>query len=348
MSEMSKENVNILNNRRILMDYRDLIGKRGSVRAIPAEVFQANLPLFAEQLSQVDYHFSYSEEQLRKSWKKLCSYKNSDFFTASQTRPGIELCEHFFPNFFSIKNANGKGFSDYWKPQYLEKVITWNRSSHSTPYLSELRRGIYFCYGLTKNTMFRPHLAKMITEYYSAKTVLDPCCGWGGRLLGVVAAGAKYIGFEPNTETFQHLKELVSFLQIEDKVELYCEGAESIPSHGIESEMVLTSPPYYITEIYCDEASQSIHGKKTYEEWRDRWLWPVIEGALTTLIPNGASCWNVAPKMVDDVAAIHKQNGYGYDKIFGLHSSARQANQNLVHDKKTTDATICYKNLKIL
>lgn len=52
--------------------------------------------------------------------------------------------------------------------------------------------------------------------------------------------------------------------------------------------------------------------------------------------------------MVDDVAAVHKQNGYGYDKIFGLHSSARQANQNLVHDKKTTDATICYKNLKIL
>ena len=92
------------------MDYRDLIGKKGSVRAIPAEVFQANLPLFAEQLSQVDYHFSYSEEQLRKSWKKLCSYKNSDFFTASQTRPGIELCEHFFLISFPLKTQMGKAF----------------------------------------------------------------------------------------------------------------------------------------------------------------------------------------------------------------------------------------------
>jgi hypothetical protein len=64
------------------------------------------------------------------------------------------------------------------------------------------------------------------------------------------------------------------------------------------------------------------------------------------LNPGGISCWNVAPNMIADVEKIHADLGYGYDNAFGLHSSARQANQNIAHDKKTTDATICYvKNL---
>ena len=47
--------------------------------------------------------------------------------------------------------------------------------------------------------------------------------------------------------------------------------------------------------------------------------------------------------MISDVEKIHNNMGYYYNDTFGLHSSARQANQNLAHDKKTIDATICYK-----
>jgi 16S rRNA G966 N2-methylase RsmD len=326
-----------------MVDYKSLIGIKDAVRKIPADVFEQELDNMAQQLSEVDYHYNHSEEVLRKAWKKLCAYKNTDNFTASQTRPGLELCEHFFPNFFTIVNSKGESFEGYWKPEYLGKVIKWNRSSHSTPYLSELRRGIYFCYGLTKNTMFRPHITKMIVDKYGAKVVLDPCCGWGGRMLGTVAAGAKYIGFEPNTETFAHLNELAEFLGIQDKVELHNIGAEHIPEFDIRCDLVLTSPPYFDTEIYCKEETQSITNFKSYDEWLNGWLKPVILAGINCLNDGGVSCWNVAPKMINDVAKIHNEVGYVYNDTFGLHSSARQANQNLAHDKKTTDATVCYK-----
>jgi tRNA1(Val) A37 N6-methylase TrmN6 len=193
--------------------------------------------------------------------------------------------------------------------------------------------------------MFRPHLAKMIVAKYGAKVVLDPCCGWGGRMLGTVAAGAKYIGFEPNTETYKHLIELAQYLNISDQVQIYNEGAENISNYNICCDLVLTSPPYYNTEIYCKEETQSITNYKTYEEWRDNWLKPVIVASVNCLNEGGVSCWNVAPNMINDVAAIHNALGYEYNDVFGLHSSARQANQNIAHDKKTVDATVCYKKL---
>ena len=267
-----------------MIDYKSLIGKKNAIRDIPLEVLSVELPNMAIQLSEIDYHYQYNEKDLQKAWKKLKEYSNSNNFTASQTRPGLELCEHFFPNFFDIKNNKGESFKDYWDSEHLKKIIMWNRSSHSTPYLSELRRGVYFCYGLTKNTMFRPHLTKMIVDRYQAKTVLDPCCGWGGRMLGTVAAGAEYIGFEPNTETYKHLLELADFVNITDKIHIYNEGAENIKNYDIHCDLVLTSPPYYDTEIYCDESTQSINNYSSYSEWVDGWLKPVIESCIICLL----------------------------------------------------------------
>ena len=87
-----------------MIDYKSLIGQKNAVRNIPQEEFQQELSNMAEQLAEVDYHYTYSDEVLKNAWKKLKAYKNSDNFTASQTRPGLELCEHFFPNFFQIEN----------------------------------------------------------------------------------------------------------------------------------------------------------------------------------------------------------------------------------------------------
>lgn len=217
-------------------------------------------------------------------------------------------------------------------------MLEWNRKSHSTPYLSELRRGVYFCNGLTKSTMFRPHLAKIICDYYKPKDVLDPCCGWGGRLLGVVASGSKYIGFEPNTETYNNLVQLCKFLKIEDEVKLYNDTAENIKN--IKADLLLTSPPYFNTEVYSTEDTQSIVVYPKEKDWYDEWLKPLIIYGLNN---TKVSCWNVAPNMREYVEKIVLDNGGVYDSDFGLHSSARQANQNLAKNKKTKDSTICYR-----
>ena len=65
---------------------------------------------------------------------------------------------------------------------------------------------------------------------------------------------------------------------------------------------------------------------------------------LDCLNDDGVSCWNVAPNMRDDITEIH-QDRCVYDSDFGLQSSARQANQNVLKDKKTKDVTICYRKI---
>ena len=49
-------------------------------------------------------------------------------------------------------------------------------------------------------TTFMPAYAKAIFEYYGARTVLDPCAGWGDRLAGAAAADCvdRYVAFDPN------------------------------------------------------------------------------------------------------------------------------------------------------
>ena len=92
----------------ILNEYLNV---RNSTRKLTDSEFEKILPTLAEELVSVNYKIKYSEEKLRADWKKLLDYDTSspDRFTASTVRVGMKLCEHFFPNFYSIQN-----FSNFW------------------------------------------------------------------------------------------------------------------------------------------------------------------------------------------------------------------------------------------
>jgi len=328
---------------------KDFIGKKNYLKDLSTEDFEKHLPELAKILSYADYRYNYDDSELKADWRKLCDFSDSNLLlTSSSTRTGMKLCEHFFPNFFDIQNNKNQKFADFWNKDDLQKVLQWNRNSHSTPYLSELRRGIYFCFGLTKNTMFRPHLSKCVSLYYKqfeSLNVVDPCCGWGGRLLGTVAAGNNYIGFEPNVETFGYLKQLVDFLGIHKYVTLYNDVAENVDKYDFPlADVVLTSPPYFDLEIYSNEDTQSHQSFTCYEEWVDGWLKVVILKFGERLHADGVSCWNVhnigKMKMIEDVEKIHLDADYIHDVDFSLGSSARQSNKNT---KKNQDLTRCFK-----
>lgn len=324
----------------------DFLNVRNSLRKLSDEEFQDKVEQLAEELVQVDYKTKYSEEQLKKDWDALKNYKIESDNTSSTVRVGMKFCEHFFPNFYNIKNSKGVSFASSWNKENLVKILKWNRKSHSTPYMSEIKRGIYFCTGLTKNTMFRPHLAKTVVSYFPGDTVLDPCAGWGGRMLGTLAAGKKYIGFEPNVETYQGLKNIAHF--IGEKPKLHNTGAENIYKNvPTLVDIVLTSPPYFNLEVYCDSPNQSENMYKTYEEWRDKWLAEVIYQATDCLTETGVSCWNVHDvgkmNMIGDVKNIHNKYRMSPVKTFSLTSSKRQANQTVSKNEKNSDITICYR-----
>jgi len=328
---------------------QNFVNIQNSLRDLSDEEFENIVKTLAIELEKVDYRFNYSDSDLIKDWGNLLKWNPNVDSISSTQRLGMKLCEHFFPNFFDIENKNGDSFKSLWKADKLEKVIRWNRKSHSTPYLSELRRGVYFNYKLAKSTMYRPQMAKMVITNLGAKRVLDPCAGWGGRMLGTVAAGAEYVAFEPNTETYESLLKLTKFLGIENKVRIIKDSALEMDKHNIgEFDLVLTSPPYFDLEVYSHENTQSINGCNSYSMWLDEFLKPLIELSLSHMNEDGWSCWNVhnvgKMKMIDDIKDIHKD--YINQKIFSVVSSKRQTNQSK-NDKKNTDITICYSKSKI-
>ena len=322
---------------------------KNSVRNLSDVEFENILPTLASELEDVSFYYSYSDSDLLKDWNALIKWNARVDTMASTQRVGMKLCEHFFPNFFDIENKDGNSFKSLWKADKLEKVLRWNRKSHSTPYLSELRRGIYFNYKLAKSTMYRPQMAKMVVTNLGAKRVLDPCAGWGGRMLGVVAAGAEYVAFEPNTETYEGLLKLIKLLGIEDKVRIIKDSALEMDKYDIgEFDLILTSPPYFDLEVYSHEDTQSIKGCDTYSMWVNNFLKPLIELSISHMKQNGWSCWNVhnvgKMKMIDDAKVIHE--GYNNQKVFSVTSSKRQTNQT-VSKKKNADITICYSKSDI-
>ena len=322
---------------------------KNSVRNLSDVEFENILPTLSSELEDISFYYSYSDSDLLKDWNALIKWNARVDTMASTQRVGMKLCEHFFPNFFDIENKDGNSFKSLWKADKLEKVLRWNRKSHSTPYLSELRRGIYFNYKLAKSTMYRPQMAKMVVTNLGAKRVLDPCAGWGGRMLGCIASGAEYVAFEPNTETYQGLLKLIEFLGIEDKVRIIKDSALEMDKYDIgEFDLILTSPPYFDLEVYSHEDTQSIKGCDTYSMWVNNFLKPLIELSISHMKQNGWSCWNVhnvgKMKMIDDAKVIHE--GYNNQKVFSVTSSKRQTNQT-VSKKKNADITICYSKSDI-
>lgn len=317
------------------------------MRNLSDEYFLSIIDQLAEELENHPYTIQYPIKKLEQDWKNLIAFKEQTNTINSTSRLGMKLCEHFFPNFFDIENNKGESFSKLWKKDNIKKILIWNRKSHSTPYMSELRRGVYFCLGLTKNTMFRPQLAKLICNKYKPDIVLDPCAGWGGRLLGTVAHGAKYIAFEPNTTTYDGLQALVKFCNIQDRVQLICDDARNMHQYDFpQVDMVLTSPPYFDVEIYTKQTTQSITNCNTYDEWATGFLKNIIDQSLSRLNKHGVSCWNVGKVgsrfMQDDVAHYHQQNMFTNVNEFSVISSKRQALQT-TDSKKSADVTVVYQ-----
>ena len=326
----------------------DVLNKRFSTRNLSDVDFNAIVPSLAVELSQTNYYPQYTPAELNKDWANLCKWTSTDNDISSTSRIGMKLSEHYCPNFYDIENNTGISFKSLWTPTNLEKILRWNRKSHSTPYLSELKRGIYFCCGLTKNTMYRPQMMKLACLKYKPEIVLDPCAGWGGRMLGAVSYGAQYIAFEPNTTTYNNLMSMANFLGIQNKVTLICDDARNMKQYNLPKvDLVLTSPPYFDLEVYTHEQTQSINNTTTYQDWADGFLREVIKLGIEHLKDNGTSCWNVGKVKNRDmnVDVLKYHNEFGYDKVdvLSVISSKRQINQTVTMNSKSSDTTVVYK-----
>ena len=149
---------------------------------------------------------------------------------------------------------------------------------------------------------FRPGIAMYIYKRFGKKggVVLDPCTGYGGRLVGWIASQnhGKYIGVDPATITQQHNRKLADSLGVGAKVQLFTECFEdfNIKKQKLTNavNLVFTSPPYFFKEHYSEEKTQSYMRYPKFKLWLNSFLRPLIQKSYEVLKPGGVFAINIA------------------------------------------------------
>lgn len=121
-------------------------------------------------------------------------------------------------------------------------------------------------------------------------TVLDPCHGWGGRMVGFLLSDATttYHGFDTDPRTHAGVEALFTDLRGYamgfKHAKLTLGPFEDAKLTASSYDFALTSPPYYDTEKYGGEAS-SWAKYSTFDAWVDGFYKPLIEKTAHALKP---------------------------------------------------------------
>ena len=285
---------------------------------------------------------SYTEHERQVDWvalkKKIVIDETGAIIKLdSRSKPGHKILDHFMRHFWDVKNHKGVSVRSLINQATMEKALLQNVKMHSTPYVSEIRRMLTMTAGLGNVTKYGAATAKTIVKYFGAKRVLDPCIGWGGRMLGTLAAANDtfYVGCEPDPATFKALNDIMADALMNREIHRISLLPQTIEDSLLEIQampkfdMVLTSPPYYNLEIYTG-GEQSTVKFPTWEDWVEKWLKPTILGCLATLTPDGTSCWSVKNfktnkvyPLADIVKKIHTDAGWRLVKTVAMTGSAR-------------------------
>jgi len=252
-------------------------------------------------------YYGYTKEEKIKEFEKLkkADFKNGiDGKEIKQLLHGMGLAWSYFPHHWEVQVLKMKRPIDVWNNDSLFKKalasrIKWGGKVGKDGFMTDanLRKSIRTASGVQAVSNFRPLAAASIFHKYANNGVVwDMSCGYGGRLLGALVCGnvKKYIGTDPCEKTFNGLLEIkkdFSFVNVD--VEIYKLGSEDfIPKEKVD--LCFTSPPYFDTEKYSDEETQSWKKYKSKEEWLHGFLKRTMQNCFSCLKNNRFMILNIA------------------------------------------------------
>ena len=202
-----------------------------------------------------------------------------------------------FENYF-LGHSNGSWSAKWNFDSNLIAVL--RRIQKSGEYLtdSSLRNELLDMAGIYG---FRPVVAKQLYDKYCPENaiVLDPCGGWGGRMLGAYCSDKvkRYDCVDACSETvygLKHLKMLMDRTVEGKEVNVQYGAYEDSDFENGMYDVVFTSPPYFIKEFYSNDEFQSeTRYGRDYGKWLKGFLKPFIEKSVSYLKDGGYFIVNI-------------------------------------------------------
>lgn len=273
-----------------------------------------NNNLEAVRLEDIENHKLISDKELKHDLNKLKKF-NAD--TNANNFFGNPFLYHFqFKNLLRCRREDSKKniYDIYNDPVKWAKLLDNTRFRNRGG--KTAAGNIYECFRINLGSivMFKSTTAKYLYKKYSAKKVLDPTAGWGGRMLGAWALGIDYTGIDTNIEMKPAYDNMISFLQ--DKANVFGNGllleenksqlnmiwdsCLNVDFSKIDYDFVLTSPPYINLEMY--EHMELWDSDKAFYQ---NFFIPLWQKCIDNIKQGGHVCFNISPKMYEDAL----QNG---------------------------------------
>lgn len=167
---------------------------------------------------------------------------------------------------------------------------------------------------------FRPVVAKQIYDRYCPEgaIVLDPCGGWGGRMLGAYCSEKvrRYDCIDACSETvygLKHLRMLMDRTVGGKEVNVQYGAYEDADFGDGLYDVVFTSPPYFTKEFYSNDECQSEYRYgDDYGKWLDGFLQSFVDRSFSHLREGGLFIVNI-----DNVKMAKKAYAIA-DDFFGI------------------------------
>lgn len=252
-----------------------------------------------------------------------------------------KLCIHFFrEEQYKAKNARAQYTpaeilaSDELLEKAFEK-IDYKNTYYTSP--DDYKNFISFITNeasmVSKVAIFSPNLARKIYEKYCPRfgaNIHDSSCGWGNRCQGAMTSKYcyNYYGTDPNSGLHEKYKEQADFIRktfgTDNITDFRCCGSEEfIPEWEGKMDLSFTSPPYFNTEKYSDELTQSAAKCANYYAWRDDFMRPTIKNVYRYLKPGSyylLNLKNLTPSFgsfpaLNDWAIVAQQEGFILEDI---------------------------------
>ena len=150
--------------------------------------------------------------------------------------------------------------------------------------------------------------------------VLDPCHGWGGRLIGALLYDAdEYIGIDPSPVAHRAVTDIYNAFGVYSKTnaKLIQEPFERVDLGDMVFDIAITSPPYFDVEKY-DGEEQAHRKYPQFDAWVDGFYKPMIEKVYNHIKTGGVFVLNVGSQrypLKDTALEIAEKCGFSIEGI---------------------------------
>ena len=259
---------------------------------------------------------------------------------------GSDLLNDLF-HIIKKENFNGNSFEE------LDKDSKYKIRFYKTNQRLFPKGLVFFRNGLVMmGVNFPPTISKFLYTHFTEDLknqneiiIYDPSMGYGGRLLGCLSVNndrkIHYLGTDPNTDNW--IDELgISRYEVmgryfnsnikrkyQTTYQCFMEGSEVIHQNTEFQkykgmiDFIFTSPPYFGTEGYSEDETQSYKKFNTYELWRDGFLYQTLKNCVDYLKPNRWICWNISDTQFDGKYYPMERDSIEIMKSFGMEYKMR-------------------------